>query len=213
MEWITKLVNALKIPLKILLPAAWLFSGLMTLLPSDVLKKFFLLEWKNDNGFVFGLVFLITSCLIVIYVVYYVKERLSHVIFQVTLNRKTLKRISQLDDTRLSIIISMYNSPGYTEVLNYSEPLVQALLAEQYIYCGSEQLVSMDLQTNQVPVKFTLQPYIYRALDYYKPKAKKEIRKLAEKIKSEKNPKKKEKLQEELSKSKDIFNAFYNGGC
>lgn len=212
MEWLSKLVNVLKIPLKILLPAAWLFSGLMTLLPSEVLGKLSLLEWKNDNGFVFGLLFLITSCLIAIYVIYFAKEKISDVIFQATLNRKTIKRISKLDDTRLAIIISMYNSPGYTKVLNYCEPLVQALLSEQYIYGGGEQLVSMNMLTNQVPVKFTLQPYVYRALDYYKPKIEEEIRKLTKKVNGEKNPTKKEKLQEELSDSKDIYNAFYNGG-
>ena len=82
MEWLSKLVNVLKIPLKILLPAAWLFSGLMTLLPAEVLEKFSLLDWKNENGFVFGLLFLITSCLIAIYVIYFAKEKLSDVIFQ-----------------------------------------------------------------------------------------------------------------------------------
>ena len=156
--------------------------------------------------------FLITSCLITIYVIYYAKEEISDMIFQVTLNRKTIKRISKLDDTRLSIIISMYNSPGYTKVLNYSEPLVQALLAEQYIYGGGEQLVSMNTLTNQVLAKFTLQPYVYRTLDYYKPKFEKEINTLSEKVKKEKHPAKKEKLQVSLSNMRDNYNAFYNGG-
>lgn len=51
-----------------------------------------------------------------------------------------------------------------------------------------------------------------RALDYYKPKIEEEIRKLTKKVNGEKNPTKKEKLQEDLSDSKDIYNAFYNGG-
>lgn len=106
----------------------------------------------------------------------------------------------------------MYHSPGYSKVLNYTEPLVQALLAEHYIYGGGEQLVSMNLLTNEVPVKFTLQPFVYRAFDYYKPKMKDEIRKLNRKTNSQKNENKKAKLEEKLEILKDYYNDFYNGG-
>lgn len=212
MEWIIKIFNVIKIPLKILLPATWIFSGLMTLLPSNILSKLFLLEWKNSNGFIFGLLFLITSCLIVIYIVYFVKEKISNIIFNATLNRKTIKRLLRLDDTRLAIIIKMYNSPGYMQMLNYSDPIVQALMAEQYIYGGGEQMVSINMLTNHVPVKYILHPYVYHALDYYKPKIEDEINKLAHKIEKAKNTTKKAKMQEQLTSMRDTYNIFYNGG-
>lgn len=212
MEWFTKLLNVIKIPLKILLPAICLFSGLMTLLPERILDKFSLLDWKTENGFVLGLMFLISSCLILIYAVYFLKDKASNILFNLTLNRKTMKRLVRLDDTRLAILLSMYHSPGYSKVLNYTEPLVQALLAEHYIYGGGEQLVSMNLLTNEVPVKFTLQPFVYRAFDYYKPKMKDEIRKLNRKTNSQKNENKKAKLEEKLEILKDYYNDFYNGG-
>ena len=61
MEWITKLIDLLKVPLKVLLPSAWLFSSAMTLFPDRWLEKLGLLEWKNGHQFAFGLILIITS--------------------------------------------------------------------------------------------------------------------------------------------------------
>lgn len=212
MEWLTKIFNSLKIPLKILLPAICLFSGLLTFLPDKALNVLSLLSWKTGNGFILGLMFLISFCLILIYAIYYLKEKISNLIFNMTLNRKTMKRLSKMDDTRLKILLSMYQSPGYSKVLNYSEPLVQALLSESYIYGGGEQLVSVNVLTNAVPVKFTLQPFVYKALDYYRQKIEDEISKVKRKINFQKNEQKKAKLARDLETLESYYNAYYNGG-
>ena len=94
MDWLPKLYNALKIPLKIVLPAVWLFSGALTLLPDEWLTKLNLLDWKTENGFIFGLIFLISSCLIVVYIAYFIKEKSSDIFTRLTRNRRTMKRLS-----------------------------------------------------------------------------------------------------------------------
>ena len=75
MEWITKLIDLLQVPLKVLLPSAWLFSSAMTLFPDNWLEKLGLLEWKNEHQFAFGLILIITSCLILVYSFIYVKSK------------------------------------------------------------------------------------------------------------------------------------------
>lgn len=210
MEIFTRIIEIVKIPLKVLLPALWLFSGFLTLLNDEILAKFFLLEWRNENGFIIGIIFLVTSCLIVIYAFVYIKDRLSDVIFKATLNKKTIKRLFKLDDTRFSIIIALYHAPGYTKYLNYSEPLVQALFAESFIYAGAQQMISVNIHTNEMPTKFTLQPFVYKALDYYKPKFENKINKLVKKVGNEKNAVKKAKLQESLTNIRDIYDTLYN---
>ncbi|HIU63618.1 MAG TPA: superinfection exclusion B family protein [Candidatus Avacidaminococcus intestinavium] len=132
MEWFSKLISALKIPLQILLPALWLFSGVMTLLNEDVLIRLSLLEWKTQNGFVFGLIFAITSCLITVYFLYFIKEKLSNSIFKLTLKRKTIKRIFEMNDSELSIILMLYNFPGYSGTLDYNEPIIQGLISTEF---------------------------------------------------------------------------------
>lgn len=211
MDWLPKLYNALKIPLKIVLPAVWLFSGALTLLPDEWLTKLNLLEWKTENGFIFGLMFLISSCLIVVYIAYFIKEKASDIYTRLTRNRRTMKRLSRMNDTQLAIICKLYNSDGYTTTLNYSEPLVQALLAEGYIYAGSEQLVSVDTRNNVIYTKFTLQPFVCRALDHYKPSIEKYIKKIEEKVAKENDAIKKARLADELSNVRENYKMFYGG--
>ena len=68
MEWISNIIKFLKLPIKIILPTAWIFSYSLIFLEEKLLKKIGVLEWKNENGFVIGIIFLITSCLIIIYI-------------------------------------------------------------------------------------------------------------------------------------------------
>lgn len=210
MEILTKIIEIVKIPLKVLLPALCLFSGLLTLFNDDILTKLFLLEWRNKNGFVLGIIFLITLCLILIYVFIFIKDKLSNFIFKITLNKKTIKQLFELDDTRRLIIVALYHAQGYTEYLDYGEPLVQALFEGNYIYAGEQQLVSIDTINNKIPMKFTLQPFVYRALDDYKVKFEREMEKLSNKVNVEKNANKKTKIQKRLYQIREIYNNLYN---
>lgn len=210
MEIFTKIIEIVKIPLKVILPALWLFSGLLTLFSDNVLTKLFLLEWRNENGFVLGIIFLITSCLIFMYAFIFFKNKVSDIIFEITLNKKTIRRLFKLDDTRLSIIIELYHAQGYTEYLDYGNPLVQALCAENYIYTGGQQLVSIDIFNNKIPIRCTLQPFVYQALDDYKMEFEREMEKLSNKANTEKNENKKAKIKRRLDQIREVYNDLYN---
>lgn len=209
MEIFTKIIEVIKIPLKVLLPALWLFSLILTLLSDNVLTKLFLLEWRNKNGFALGLIFLTTSCIILIYILIFLKDKLSDSIFKITINKKTIKRLFKLDSDRFSIIMELYHSPRYTGYFDYVDPLVQALCAESYIYTGGQQLVSIDIINNVIPIRCTLQPFVYKALDDYKAKFKREMEKLSNKANIEKNANKKAQIQKQLDQIREIYNDLY----
>ena len=120
-----------------------------------------------------------------------------------------------MNDMEQAIIFHMYNKPGYTMELDYNDPITKGLLARNYIYTGNNQIISMDVFTNALPIKATLQPFVYRAIDAMKPKMKKEIKKQESKIKKETNASKKQKLNEEIIDMKkmfeDIFGEIYVG--
>ena len=64
MEQLINVINVLKIPLKVLIPTACLCCGALLLLEEEILEKLYLLQWKNENGFIIGVIFLITISLI-----------------------------------------------------------------------------------------------------------------------------------------------------
>ena len=198
----------LKIPLNILLPAVWLFCGAVLICPEAYLSKLFILEWREENGFSIGLTFVITSCLLVIYALFFLFKLGSSIWYKATFKYSTMKKLSKMNDTEQAIIIKLYTSPGYTSQLDYNQPLTQGLLARNFIYMGSQQQVTLDAFTNCILAHFTLQPFVYQTLDYYKQKIVKEITKLEkEKTKGAK----KVKIAERLRFLREAYSALCNG--
>lgn len=201
----------LKIPLKILLPALWIFSGTMILLSDEWLQKLYLLEWAQKNGFAFGLIFVVVSCLLLVYLIFYVVKKVSSLYYKLTFKRRTFKNITGMSDIQQAIIYKLYNSPGFTAQLDFNQPVVQGLLGLKYIFMGGQQQVTMYRLSNSIPALFTLQPFVYQALDHYRPKLKKEIEKLERKT-AKANDTKKKQLAEELQNARDHYDVMYNGG-
>lgn len=119
-----------------------------------------------------------------------------------------MKRIIELNDVENVIINELYRSPGYSAWLNYNDPIVQGLLARNYIYFGSKQIVTCDYNNN-VPIRITLQPFVYQCLNYYKPKLEQKIRKLKLKSKLIKNKSKTEKMQKEINNMQENYNFYF----
>lgn len=202
----------LKIPINVLLPTVCLASGTLLLLPDGWLEKFHLLDWCQENGFAIGLSFILSVCLLAVYLFFYLKKVLSVGIYNLTFKRKTMRRISKMNDAEIAIIANLYNSPGYTAMLDYNQPLTQGLLGRNYIYMGGQQQVTLDVFNNSIPAHFTLQPFVYQTLNHYRPKIEKEISRIEKKLSEEKNPTKKAALSDELRNITKSFNCMYKGG-
>ena len=192
----------LKIPLKILLPALWIFSGTMILLPDEWLQKLYLLEWAQKNGFAFGIIFVVVSCLLLVYLVFYAAKKVSSLYYKLTFKRRTFKNITNMSDIQQAIIYKLYNSPAFTAQLDFNQPVVQGLLGLNYIFMGGQQQVTMYRLSNSIPALFTLQPFVYQALDYYRHKVEKKIEKLERKTVRAKDNSKKKLLAEKLQNAR-----------
>ena len=115
-------------------------------------------------------------------------------------------------DIEQCVIYKLYNSPSYTLKLNYNQPVMQGLLSRGYVYIGHQQAVTLDPFNNSIPALFTLQPFVYQALDYYQPKLEKKINRLIQKSKKVKSTCKKDAIIEQLQKEKEYYELVYNGG-
>lgn len=212
MEMNLNVPDWLKIPLKVFLPALWLFSGIMILLPDEWLQRLYLLEWSQEHGFAFGLTFAISSCLLLVYLFFFLKKKISIFIHKLTFKRNTFKKITSLSIIQQAIIYKLYNTPTYTAQLDYNQPVVQGLMSLKYIYMGGQQAVSIDVFSHRIPAFFTLQPFVYQALDHYRPKVEKKIDKMERKMNKVKDPDKKQHLAKQLQDAKERYEVMYNGG-
>ncbi len=212
MDALAKLIQYLKIPLKILLPALWLFSCLMMFLNEKWLTLLHLTDFKMKNSSTFGLFFIITSCFIAIYIASYLIKFIVWIYNKITQNWRTLQNIMRMNEAQKCVVIGLYLSPYCTAVLDYSEPVVQSLLALQYIYAGSTQMISASLGDGNMPMKFTLQPFVYNALEWSVEKLKSRQLKLKNKLSKARNNIKKDKIKEELNEITEMLNNIQNGG-
>lgn len=201
----------LKIPLNVLLPSLWLISGILLLFPDKWLTILYLLEWRNEKGFAIGLTFVISSCLLLVYLFFYLRKAVLTITYNLTYKRKTMRKIFKMNDMERAIILKLYNSLGYTCELDYNQPLIQGLLARNYIYMGGQQQVTLDVFSNCIPARFTLQPFVYQTLDYYRPEIEKHIAKLEKRVNKTKDITKKEKLKFELSIIRENYDYMYGG--
>lgn len=199
----------LKIPLKIVIPTAFIASGCLVMLPKDILSLLYLLEWRDNYGFYIGLLFLISASLIVVYFLYYLKVGFCILWNKFFAKRQTIKRIMEMNVAEQTVIFGLYHSDSYTAKLDYNQPIVKGLLFRGYIYTGSDQMVTTDPYTNRVPINCTLQPSVYQALTYSERKLQKRMQKLSNRIQRVKDTQKKERLQRKYDDLKDNYNNFY----
>lgn len=212
MELTLNIPDWLKIPINILLPALWLVSGILLFLPDTVLEQFYLLDLCNKHGSKIGLAFVVTSALLFMYAFFFVKKLISAIIYKLTFKRNTLKQIVSMSNAELYVILKLYNSHDFSCQLDFNQPIIQGLLASNYIHMGATQQVTTYYDSNALFVNATLQRFVYQTLDHYRPKMEKKIAKIEQKLSKAQTEKTKAKLRKELAEARDVFNLIYNGG-
>lgn len=206
-DFFTKAIEVLKIPLKVLLPALWIFSGFLLFASDDFLEKINLFEWSNQNGFVFGLLFIICSSFLLIYLVFFLKDAIITLWNKLTLNRRLFKEIMDLNDVEIVIIAKIYTSTGYTMQLDYNQPIIKGLFERDFIY-GGNQRVSASPYNSQMMVYCMLQPCYIKALDTYVPKIKMRIDNCKQKLSNCNNDTKKNEYQKTIDNMEYYYKIF-----
>lgn len=177
MEWITNIISALNVPIKILLPAICLFCGFILFADENTLKLLHLYEWSTTNSFYFGVAFLISSVLIIVYIIWFAFEKTKEIISENTSDKHTLKMLSKLNNAEKDIVFGLYKSEGYTEYVDYSEPIVKSLMARGIIYTGNNAQIHFDSRDSML-VKASLNPAIIQSFVYAKNQLEKNIKRL-----------------------------------
>ena len=211
MEWLTNLISILKIPIKILLPVVWIFSATMLFFDDKTLSKLNMLSWSKENGFIFGLLFLISSCFCLVYIVKYIAIGFRNCLYKLSFKRRTMNKILKLNPTEASIIKRLFNSKGYTCLLDSTQPVTQVLCHKNFIHSGGTQIVTVEWN-NSMSMKYMLQPYVIETLDHYKSVIEIKTKKINDKLSKTKNPKKINRLNKKLNMFTDIYNGMFNGG-
>lgn len=203
MEWFNKFISILKIPLKILLPSLWIFSFGILFMPIQILEKINLYEWSEKNGFMLGLIFTITTSLIIVYTITYLLKKTGSFINKKTKSKNTIKAIENMSEYEREIILYVYKEKTYSAILDYADPVVKALLSKKYLYMGNNATIEMTYDNN-MPARMTLQPFVRQALEWKYNKTVDMIKYLEGKLNKVKKENDKQELIKKIESYKQI---------
>ena len=195
MEWLNKIPNWIKIPVKVLLPALTIFSGLLLFLGDNAIEVLHMTKFREESGFSFGLIFIIKLSLELVYAFYYFLDKYK----EYSITKKVANRILKGNEMEFFVLAALYNEPKKSAVFPMNDGLIARLEGKRYI--------SKFTQTVDYTMRLTyfMQPFVEWAFDYIFDKTNKEEKNLKKKIAKCKDDKKIEVLKEELQKCKQFI--------
>lgn len=128
MDWLDKIPKWIQIPLKILLPALCIFSGFLLLISDGLAEKLYLREFRQQNGFAFGLIFVITLTLILVYLIFFASKPAIQKLNNYILKKKLIKKFKNLESIYKSVLYQMYKTPSHSIEMELSNAIATYLL-------------------------------------------------------------------------------------
>ena len=179
MEWLNKIPQWIQIPLKILLPSLAIFSGFIMFASENLLKTLYLLQFREENGFAFGLIFVICASLIICYIGGFIITRIIDLYQGSVLKKKQYKLFINLADVYKQTLVAMYKSPTHSLKMEVSNSVAAYLEAIHAI--GRSSVSSMGMIFD-----FYLQPWVVKSIEKMCVEIEEEIVKLKKKLETEK---------------------------
>lgn len=195
MEWLSKIPIWIKIPIKVLLPALAIFSGFIVLASDGVLEYLNLLEFEQQNGFAFAIVFLVCVSLIICYIASYIVDMAVKKIKAYLLKERMYKKFNNMPDVYKNILIHIYRQPTKSLQMEMSNSVAAYLTAIHAI--DRSQLSEVGCVFD-----YFLQPWVVMSIEKLIKENEKHIAKLERTIPKTKDEDEQQKLKENLKNSR-----------
>lgn len=135
-EWIAKLPIWVKIPLRIFLPALCIFSGFLLLISDELADKLYLKEFRQESGFAFGIIFIITLSLILVYIIFFASKPAFENVKNYFTKRAMIKKFINLEDIYKQALYEMYKSPTHSMKMDISNAVASYLVNIYAVNCA-----------------------------------------------------------------------------
>ena len=190
---------------KILLPALCLFSGFLLLISDNFAEKLYLKEFRQKNGFAFGLIFTITLTLILVYIIFFLSKPILKKYKEKLAERELRKNIEKLKGNEKFYVYALHNISTHAHLFPSNDPTINLLYQKGLVYTYNQQA---DILTfGKLSFIYCLNPLAEEAITKIICKKADEIEKLSQKIIKVKSEEKRKDLQSVLvDKEKDFKN-------
>lgn len=154
-------IDFLKLPPNIL-GALSIASGALLLLPDRLTKKLYMTEFRDKYGFAIGIVFVVSTAILIILIV----GKIYHYFYDKYSSKKLVeaqtKYLKRMTQQQVFVIREFINEPTHTLSIPYNDGLVIELQHLQIITpAGNTHLV--DMSDPRIP--FFLQPWVIERIN------------------------------------------------
>jgi|LSQX01.3.fsa_nt_gb hypothetical protein len=206
MDWISKIIDWVKLPFGFVATATSIMSGALLLLPDDVLSRLSLLPLRTKYGEKIGVIFIVSIGFLLAYILFRAPASIKRAIGRARMNHFPEKILQKLNSVERGLIFAVYNSPNHTRVLNYNDPVVKSMVARRMLFSGGSQFISYDVFTDSYNTPYTLQPFVQRGIERMYDQLERKIANLEHQLKHTLKESRKAELEEELRDSQAVLN-------
>lgn len=157
-------LEILKLPPSIL-GAISLASGLILFLPEEALNALYMVNFRNDFGFILGPVFILSISILSIMLGAFIVKRIADKISWKRINRKTEAYLLSADSVKTTLIREFLADETHTLSLPMNDGLVIELNSLGIISMAGKTQVTGPRFDGQLKVRYFLQPRIISIID------------------------------------------------
>ncbi len=136
-----------------------LSTGTILFSPDSFLKKIYMITFRNDYGFIIGIVFLVSTAILVTKIL----KATCTIIVEKLYLRKQRKKLHTLSDYQKFIIYGLYVEHNRTATLPLHDGAVRELETWSMIGKATTQYMVSDLNNAMFP--YLLHPWVCKELD------------------------------------------------
>lgn len=151
------LTDFLKLPIKIMASLS-LGSGLLLFLPEFIIKKLYMVSFREEYGFIIGIIFVISFVIFVVSICVTYYDYLSTKKAKKKFLAGASKRLDSFNEYQKVIVYSLYQKDNHTEELPINDGAVRILEHNMVIQKAATQYAVSDLNNAVFP--YFIQPWV-----------------------------------------------------
>lgn len=141
-----------------IMAALSLASGILLFSPTSLLDQMFMLDFRDKYGFIIGIVFIVSVCILIVNLIYQTAKSLSNAKAKRNFYANAEKRLQKLNNYQKAIIYALYQEDNRTLPLPLHDGSVLELEQNYMIGKATSQYMVSDLNNALFP--YLLQPWV-----------------------------------------------------
>lgn len=150
-----------KLPTKIMASLAFA-SGLLLFLPDSIVTKIYMTEFRNNYGFIIGLIFITSFAILFVTLLIFIYKYLHYKYLVKKFKATAHEKLQKLDDLKKALIFDLYRIDNHTDELPLHDGAVNFLEQNMMIGKATNQYFVSDFNNACLP--YTLQPWVIEEL-------------------------------------------------